>query len=312
MAVRSIPRSCNGLFLTPSDLTPKNIVFRIDNLDSYDKDGIYELFGRPETGPLETEAGDIPGPEAPRYIVRTLDFFASGKDILHDDVCIIDFDQSFLNDMPPEKLLGIPVEFLAPEVAIGRHASRASDVWALGCTIMRLRSGSGLFSAYDIDSPVDLVRAIINAFGELPSSWDIPLFDIDGKPTKNPKGRPMLEGYWELSLRQWISKIWDYTSGLDEARGAIPPPNPYDDPIAKPYPRSVEHKIWKPEAVCVKGVYLNGYCDEIDAIVEELPKISEYEADLLYDLLSQILRYETTERPSAKDLLGHPWFSIAD
>jgi len=80
----------------------------------------------------------------------------------------------------------MPVEYLAPEVAVGQPASPASDVWALGCSIIRLRAGEGLFSAYDVNSPADLMRSIIQVLGEVPAAWGDTLFDMDGQPTKDP------------------------------------------------------------------------------------------------------------------------------
>ncbi|KAK7228273.1 hypothetical protein V2G26_000443 [Clonostachys chloroleuca] len=299
--------------LVHGDLTPKNIIFRLSDrlrLNTCSIDEIYQIFGKPETAPLETETGDQIGSEAPTYIVKPVNFFASKKDVLGDQICLIDLDQSFKNGNPPSKLLGTPVEFLAPEVAIGRSPSQASDIWALGCTIMRLRSGIGIFSAYDIDSPVDLVRAMINAFGDLPKHWGTPLFDRDGRPTQDPKGKPLLDGYWNISLQQRISAIWDFPASLDESKGSFFVHN--DDPDTKPYPCSLSHKIWRPAAVFIKGVFLNGYSNEVDEIIEMLPKISKHESDMLLDLLSTIFRFEPDERPNTNDLLTHPWFSITN
>lgn len=124
-------------------------MFKIPNLDSYDENGISLLLGKPETEPIVTFSGDIPGPEAPRYIVNAVDFLSCQQDILLDEICLIDFDQAFLVEAPPTKMLGIPAEFLAPEVAAGGKASPASDVWALGCSILRMRSGLGLFDGFE-------------------------------------------------------------------------------------------------------------------------------------------------------------------
>lgn len=107
--------------------------------ECYTEDDIYHIFGKPDTAPLETESGGIPGPGAPKYIVKSLDFLSSEQDIISNDICLIDFDQAFLASSPPSQMLAIPTEYLALEVAVDRSASPASDIWALGCAILRLR-----------------------------------------------------------------------------------------------------------------------------------------------------------------------------
>ena len=52
---------------------------------------------------------------------------------------------------PPKEMLGTPEGFLAPEVAVGKPASPASDVWALACAVLHLRSGSSPFATLEVD-----------------------------------------------------------------------------------------------------------------------------------------------------------------
>ena len=68
--------------------------------------------------------------------------------------------------------------------------------------------------------------------------------------------------------------------------------------------------VWNPRAIKVDNVYLSGYNDERVGLLEVLPKISEHEAALLYDLLSKIFVYDPTIRPTAREMLGHPWFHL--
>src|SRR3569833_2662213 len=124
---------------------------------------------------------------------------------------VIDFDQAFAASSPPEKMLGTPMEYLAPEVAGGGPPGPASDVWALGCAILRLRSGTGPFTAYDATSPADVLRYIVRVLGDLPSAWKDTLFDYDGQPTKDQsKGSPIWKLPDAVPLRDWIARnIWD-------------------------------------------------------------------------------------------------------
>ncbi|KAH8771344.1 kinase-like domain-containing protein [Hyaloscypha finlandica] len=261
------------------DVTTANILFGLLNMDRYTEGDIYRLFGAPETAPLETESGETPGPEAPKYIVN-------------QEVRLIDFDQSFLISLPPEKMLGTPAEFLAPEVAVGLKASPASDVWALGCSIFRIRSGDGPFSAYEVTSPVDLLRI----------------------PTKEPtKGSPLEPWEGKRSIKDLIYKIWDQPENSVVEAGRVR----LEDPVCgedkkKPYPLCLSDTIWKPTAMKINNSYIEGYSDETDELLETLPKISENEAALLYDLLSKIFVYDAQKRPSAREVLTHPWFHMDD
>lgn len=145
-----------------------NILFTVSGLDQYSEHDIYRIFGTPEQQALELESGEPTGPDAPRYIVKALDFLSSNVNLITNNVMVIDFDQSFPVNSPPKELLGTPAEYLSPEVAVGRSAGSASDVWALGCSIFRMRSGETPFSGYEVTSPADLMRVIIRTIGDPP------------------------------------------------------------------------------------------------------------------------------------------------
>lgn len=236
---------------------------------------------------------------------------SAGGDLLLDDICLIDFDQAFLTSRPPGKTLGTPVGFLAPEVAVGKPASPASDVWALGCTILHIRSGSSPFSTFDVDCPANLMRSIMQYIGEIPTSWGDPLFDDHGQPTTDKsRGMPQRGLSTERrSLRQLVSDIWDQPINLDEARSSSTSAMAVNDKN-KPYPKCYGSKFWKPAAIRIDNTYLDGYCDKVDRIIESLPKISAHEVDLLFDLLSKIFVYEPGQRVGAGDMLAHPWFHM--
>lgn len=301
------------------DLTPSNIVFRIRNIDHLDDQGIYGLFGEPRIDTLETESGESSGPEAPRYIVGYPDFMSSGEDLLLDEICLIDFDQAFLSSTPPEKTLGTPPGFLAPEVAVGKPASPASDVRALVCTILHIRAGSSPFSIFGVDCPLELMVFIIRYLGDIPKSWGELLFDKYGLPTANKAlGNPLTNSMMEDSLeqktvRQWISEIWDEPTNDERIQPPSPPGSPSELIYRMeniPYPSCYFNRLWKPAAIKIDDMYLDGYCEGIDAIVASLPKISAHEVDLLFDLASKIFVYEPSQRLSASDLLAHPWFQL--
>ncbi|KAF7559981.1 hypothetical protein G7046_g4166 [Stylonectria norvegica] len=295
-----------------------NLLLSIPNLDHYSEEDIYRIFGQPVTGVLETESGEATGPEAPRYIVGSIDFLSSSSNIIKPDLKLIDFDQCFPISSPPQKLLGTPLENLAPEVAVGLAAGPASDVWALGCCIFRLRSGEGPFSSdFEVTSPADLMSYIIYTLGEdMPPDWqDSVLWDHDGQPTKDAsKGKPHRQ--WrdggERSLRGIICNIWDEPKNRIVDTGTLKPEpgRLWSETEHEPFPSHFSNMVWNPMAVKVDNVYISGYGDEWDMQLEALPKITEHEATLLYDLLSKIFIYNSATRLTAAEILDHPWFHL--
>jgi serine/threonine-protein kinase SRPK3 len=299
------------------DVTTANIVFSLPDIDRYTEGDILRLFGVPETAPLETESGETLGPEAPRYIVKALDFLSSAENVIGSDTYLLDFDQSFAVSSPPETMLGTPVEFLAPEVAVGLSASPASDIWALGCVIYRLRSGEGPFSGIDVWTPRDLIDVVVRTLGDIPTSWQDILFDYTGQPTKDLlKGIPFTRrrgGRSDRSLRHLVEEIYDQPENSIARTGKIRPEHVVlRENENTPYPPYLKEMAWKPKATKIDNVYLHGYDDGTDELLEAMPKIPETEAALLCDLLSRIFVYDAQKRISADEMLNHPWFHMDD
>ncbi|KAE9379499.1 kinase-like protein [Stipitochalara longipes BDJ] len=280
--------------LCHGDMTTANILFGLLDIDRYTESDIYRLFGAPETAPLETEFGETPGSEAPSYIVKALDFLSSEESVISKD------------------MLGTPAEYLAPEVAVGLKASPASDIWALGCSIFRIRSGEGPFAGYEVTNPAELVSMVFRTLGELPGSWKDVFYDEYGYPTKEPtKGTPLEPWGDKRVIKDLIYKIWDEPDNTVITIGRVQPEvQERMDDENKPYPRCLSDTVWKPTAVKIDNVYICGYGDETDELLEAMPKISKNEAALLYDLLSKIFVYDAQKRPSARDMLSHPWFHM--
>lgn len=298
--------------LCHGDVTAANILFTLLDIDHLGESDIYRLFGPPVTEVLKTESGEATGPEAPRYIVKALDFLSATSNIIGNDVELIDFDQCFPVSSPPKKMLGTPTEYLAPELAVGLPAGPASDVWALGCCLFRLRAGEGPFSNYEVTSPGDVIRIIVQTLGDMPPEWQDTLWDYDGQPTKDPsKGEPLSKWEGERSLKDLVRGIWDQPEGNVVVTGTTrPEPLVYNDRENTPFPSCFSDMAWKPTAVRVDNVYIFGYSDEGDAMLEAMPKIPEREAALLYDLLSKIFVYDPKKRPTAGEILKHPWFHM--
>lgn len=288
-------------------------MFQLEDIKDYTRDDIYRLFGRPERHPLKTKSGEGPGPEAPTYTVKGLDWLSSECDIITNNVSLVNFNQVFLSKSPPGRILATPVQYLAPEVAVGLVASPASDVWSLGCSIVKIRFGQDIFRHHNVTSPRDLTKAIGQYLGEMPGFWPYSLFDSDGYPTEDSdKGKPIGRVKKTRSIKDFVYGIWDQPAATDEVLlFELEDVIDYDE-NTRAYPARFSDKFWKPSAIKVGGAYLRNLDKETEKLTDTLPKISENEAAQLYDLLSKIFVYNPSDRPTAEELLAHPWFYIKD
>ncbi|KAH7211681.1 kinase-like domain-containing protein [Fusarium oxysporum] len=220
-----IIRDLHARGICHGNIRPGNLLLRIRNLDHLGDQGIYRL----------------------------------GEDNLLNELSLIGFDHAF--QISSSKTVEPLTEFLVPEVAIRKPASPASDVWALGVTILNMRSGISLFP-----------RHCVKYFGELPTSWEEPFYDEQGRPTS------------------------DKTAGRTRDVSAI------HENTKRPYPKHYANRGWKPSAAKIIGTYLS------EDNPKSLPRILTQEAEMLYNLLREIFVYE--ERINAEDILGHTWFGI--
>ncbi|KAJ2904246.1 kinase-like protein [Zalerion maritima] len=97
----------------------------------------------PPTVQTQARIGEIPGADAPRYIVPQINFLSTPENVVSNDIVLADFDQTFPASSSPDKLLGIPPDSLALEAAIGCKGSPASDIWILGILYIRPQSRNG-------------------------------------------------------------------------------------------------------------------------------------------------------------------------
>lgn len=294
------------------------------DIQSYDADGIYQVFGHPRAASIVpcSEEQTSPGPHAPRCAIEPIDFCAADVGILARQIRILDFDQSFSCDNPPRQL-GTPARYMAPEVIAGAPPSRASDVWSLGCTIFRLRSGFDIFVDHDTRYPADALQQIQRYLGDLPDGLARARFDEDGYATGDESGTPLTYFMSGRSLGWRIARIWDdppsrtmRSSGeVDTVEYAPPSPRyvaayPDDAKMMVPYPAVYEEILWKPTAVRVDGQFFLAYPDGEESPqsgTRAYPRIGSEEARLLGDLLSRIFVYDPLKRITVQEVLEHPW-----
>ncbi|KAF4633602.1 hypothetical protein G7Y89_g4510 [Cudoniella acicularis] len=76
----------------------------------------------PEESEVLTELGEDPPLSAPKYLVASTDLLRLGVEYLMEQICVIDFGESFQSSSSPANI-GIPNDYLAPEVIIEGGAS---------------------------------------------------------------------------------------------------------------------------------------------------------------------------------------------
>uniref|UniRef100_A0ACD5VQ11 Uncharacterized protein n=1 Tax=Avena sativa TaxID=4498 RepID=A0ACD5VQ11_AVESA len=103
---------------------------------------------------------------------------------------LADFGCARTTDCDERPIGGTPA-FMAPEVARGEEQDLASDVWALGCTVIEMATGRAPWS--DMDDVFAAIHRIgyTDAVAELPSCLSPEANDFLGKClTRNPSHRP--------------------------------------------------------------------------------------------------------------------------
>ncbi|KAK7433291.1 hypothetical protein QQZ08_000229 [Neonectria magnoliae] len=154
-------------FVMVVNFRPSNILVKIANLDHLSEDELLALIGQPEKIPVRSVSRENFPAFSPRYLVLPADMSCLGTEYLTDQICVIDFGESFPISSPPDDL-GIPENYLPPEVLLeeANAIGPACDLWALGCTLFEIRQQIPLF--YMIFDDQELVAEMVRFFGKLP------------------------------------------------------------------------------------------------------------------------------------------------
>jgi serine/threonine-protein kinase SRPK3 len=150
------------------DLTSNNVLLELANFDHCTEDEVYQRLGRPKEDNVRTLVGDSNGSQAPKYLVEPADL-SQLNSYLTGNIRVIDFGESFFLGNPRNKS-GTPPAFRAPEIFFNRNVlnGKASDVWALACTIYEIRAGHALFEI-EFGDENTIQNQIIKALGPITS-----------------------------------------------------------------------------------------------------------------------------------------------
>ncbi|KAL1924306.1 uncharacterized protein VTP21DRAFT_7341 [Calcarisporiella thermophila] len=166
--------------------------------------------------------GNLPERLVASYSARILDglIYLHEKQVVHCDlkaanllttkygnVKVADFGVSLnmkLRHTEGDKMAGTPY-WMAPEIIELRGASPKSDIWAFGCTIVELITGSPPYS--DMSPLSAMYRIVEDPNPPIPTSVSNELRDFLLKCfQKDPVNRPTAK---ELLQHAWIKKHWD-------------------------------------------------------------------------------------------------------
>ncbi|KAL8795943.1 MAG: hypothetical protein Q9195_001687 [Heterodermia aff. obscurata] len=158
------------------DITPRNVLLRLRGIDTWSTESIYKQLGPPMKEDVFSFSGGKPDDCAPQYLVESVSFSQLDSHYISHQALLIDLGEAFLDPSPPMQGVGTPVSYCSPELMLEKKASKASDIWALACTVFAIRAGCPLFESF-LGSSDEVLEEIVRIVGPLPE----PLRHLGGK-----------------------------------------------------------------------------------------------------------------------------------
>lgn len=229
---------------------------KLESLDHLSENELLTKIGQPTKVSVRTESGELPS-SCPEYLVPCADMSQLGNEFLTDEICVIDFGETFTFSSPPEAL-GIPENYLPPEVLLDLPdaVGPACDLWALGCTIFEIREQIPLFyMIYDND---ELLAEMVRFFGKFPEEW---WTKWEGREKYFDESGKWLRKGEDWSLEVALSKpVEIFDSGQDYKKGLkmsmvtpVPEQKLLADLLYKLFQHSPEKRISAEEALQHNG-----------------------------------------------------------
>lgn len=310
------------------DFTASNLVMAVSpTLHQLSKQDLLKLLGTPvrdivlTTGPKTASA--------PEYVVQLADLTKLGPSYLTDSLRVVDFDQvfGFRKPLPPGIppnpgfRLGTPITSLAPEVIIEGAAGPASDIWALGCTLFRIRAGMQLLDEWHFNMASNVLGDIFDVImGPPPPKWTRLQFRENGWPIESPSsgtdknittyefGQEPLDPDEDLKAK--VYGIWDENRSRRNTPGSSRSGTPSPTRVSsspssrgspsRATPVTKSAIFWKVDPNVVP------HWANVD---DGFPHIHPDEAAQFLHLLRRIFVYDVTQRITAAEILKHPWLA---
>jgi serine/threonine protein kinase len=312
-----------------ADFTASNLVLAVSpTLHKLSKQNLLKLLGTPVRDAVHAATSGAKTASAPQYVVEPADLAKLGSSYLTESLRVIDFDQIFgcrkpvPRGIPPNPgfNLGTPIVSLAPEVIIEGAAGPASDIWALACTLFRMRAGMQLLGEWHHNIASNVLEDIFDdTLGSPPTKWKKLQFRDNGWPVASPRSgtdkKVTTHQFGQTSpdpdedLKAKVYGIWDENRSRPNTPGSSRPGTPSRTganslPNSRtPSPSAPATKptiFWKtnPHEVHHWGNVKGGF-----------PHIHPDEAVQFLDLLKKMFVYDAAKRITAADILKHPWLA---
>ena len=268
------------------------------------------------------------GPGQPEYLVDSAYLFKADLGLLTKNIVIVDHSESFFIKSPPLQELQPTIYYAAPEVLFGSSPDFCSDVWAIGCLIYDMRSGTPLLYLAIQNRPFFAVYRIILVLGRLPPCWNLEQFNDGGfldpyvsKPLEHPFPQ-IAEFPIDVQVKDIEAERISLPTIKIGSKEGKPPSKAWK---MKPASSAIRAHIknnpsiyWKPfpsgRSVGIDRTEGSDRRIEIEDAMSKkmtpLPKISAEESVSLTDLLSKFITYEPEQRISLEDLAQHPWLTV--
>lgn len=279
-----------------SDFRPSNILLQTTGLDGLSEAEVLKAFGyeKPSTNPvISTHVSSKQFAQCvPRYLIKPVDFSRMNKEFLKEKIYVMDFGVSYTIPSPP-KHLGLPRSYRAPEAILEGNIGIPSDLWALGCTLFEIRTGSKLINVSSKDIDQYLVRTA-KLLGPFPERWWTTTWRTRReffKDELDSQGRVIEAEPWWLAFN-----LKTYTK-----TGEIVP---YQET------RSIREEL--ESGACVDFMEAVDITDSLD--LDHTPftprDIPPDEIEALTNLLEATLQYEPGKRPGLREIVQHDWFNM--
>lgn len=276
------------------DFRPANILTLVFGLDDLTEEELLKLVGEPKTSAVVIDLDSGKGHDletAPKYLVYPVNWDRASEKraesrLKIESACVIDFGESFEMSHPPTEV-GMPQAYCSPEQVLENTIGRASDLWALGCTLFEIRTGRKLFDTFD-DDVEECLDAIVTIMGRFPEPWWSETWERRRdffEDSADANGRPI-----EVRERR-ADTSGQVPDGRKEETSAVN--------FERARPRSLEETI------------AQGFVYSREASLETICKgISNEETGVFADLLTKLLRYDADQRISASEVFQHEWFKF--
>ncbi|KAG6154704.1 hypothetical protein E4U37_001775 [Claviceps purpurea] len=173
----------HGEGIVHGDPHSANLGIALPQLEQFEEDDIIEFFGTPEIVPVVHWDPNFPLNSMPPYLVRSVSigYFLQTRKAFPAGLItakILDFGRAYRMSQMTPNLLGAaprmirPPEDLLHELCHGSTAStwsEAADIWAVGCTLYYVQSGSELVSTWG--SLEKIIFRAIQLGGPPPETW---------------------------------------------------------------------------------------------------------------------------------------------